>query len=169
MTHQSGGGRRGRRGAGALLPGVRRTRDDALVSPDPRHGAPLDKAAVPRRLRRSLTAAGLDVSHHTQSGQARTLYPDFIFFHESEGEVVADIIDPHRPDAADTGPKWRGPADYAATHADKVRRVLAVIQNDDGQLISLDLRNPEVRERLEDAGSSRGAEISFRDCLQVRA
>jgi integrase len=37
--------------------------DDALVFPDPRDGAPLDKAAVLRRMRKALAAAGLDVSH----------------------------------------------------------------------------------------------------------
>jgi integrase len=37
--------------------------DDALVFPDPRSGTPLDKAAVLRRMRKSLETAGLDTSH----------------------------------------------------------------------------------------------------------
>jgi len=38
-------------------------REEALVFADPRHGGPLDKAAVLRRLRKSLRAAGLDEAH----------------------------------------------------------------------------------------------------------
>ena len=37
--------------------------DDELVFPDPRTGRPLDKAAVLRRMRKALAAAGLDESH----------------------------------------------------------------------------------------------------------
>jgi integrase len=37
--------------------------DDALVFADARHGGPLDKAAVLRRLRNALKAAGLDETH----------------------------------------------------------------------------------------------------------
>ena len=36
--------------------------DDALVFPDPRNGEPLDKAAVLRRMRKALEAAGLDTA-----------------------------------------------------------------------------------------------------------
>ena len=81
---------------------------------------------------------------YNESGVSRTLYPDFIFFHEVEGELVIDIVDPHRPDAADTGPKWTGLADYAMTHAGEVRRVMAVIQSEEGKLLSLDLKIPDV-------------------------
>ena len=37
--------------------------DDALVLPDPHTGEPLDKAAVLRRMRKALGAAGLDTAH----------------------------------------------------------------------------------------------------------
>ena len=37
--------------------------DDELVFPDPRHGEPLDKAAVLRRMRKALAASGLDTAH----------------------------------------------------------------------------------------------------------
>jgi integrase len=37
--------------------------DDELVFPDPREGQPLDKAAVLRRMRKALAAAGLDTAH----------------------------------------------------------------------------------------------------------
>lgn len=81
---------------------------------------------------------------YTQSGVARTMYPDFLFFHDVNGEIVVDIIDPHRPDASDTGPKWTGLADYAGRHGSSFRRVMAVIQGTDKKLLSLDLKNPTV-------------------------
>lgn len=85
---------------------------------------------------------------YTQSGVTRTTYPDFVFFHEADGAIVADIIDPHRPDASDTGPKWTGLAQFADRHSKDFRRVLAVIGDAEGNLLSLDLKNPEVAEKL---------------------
>ena len=78
----------------------------------------------------------------------RTMYPDFIFFHDIDGEVVIDIVDPHRPDSADTGPKWTGLAKYAQDNAGIFRRVVAVVRNADEHLISLDLKNPQTAARL---------------------
>ena len=88
---------------------------------------------------------------YSQSNVARTVYPDFIFFHEIEGGIAIDIVDPHRPDLSDTGPKWTGLASYASTHASVFRRVVAVIQNDDRKLLSLDLKNPAVETALQAA------------------
>lgn len=90
---------------------------------------------------------------YNQSGVARTMYPDFLFFHEADGDVVVDIIDPHRPDAADTGPKWTGLAAYAADHSGSLRRVMAVIQGPDKKLLSLDLKNPDVAAALSNASN----------------
>ena len=81
----------------------------------------------------------------------RTMYPDFIFFHEIEDTIVIDIVDPHRPDSADTGPKWTGLAKYAKDNAAVLRRVVAVIRNSDAKLISLDLKNSDVASRLSKA------------------
>jgi type III restriction enzyme len=81
---------------------------------------------------------------YEQSGRARTMYPDFLFVHEVDGDVVVDLVDPHRPDSADTGPKWTGLAHYAAKHGSEFRRVVAVIKDGDGRLVSLDLKNPDV-------------------------
>lgn len=81
---------------------------------------------------------------YTQSGVARTIYPDFVFFHEIDGEIVVDIVDPHRPDAGDAGPKWTGLANFASTHANSFRRVVAVIESTDKKLLSLDMKNPAV-------------------------
>lgn len=85
---------------------------------------------------------------YTQSGTARTMYPDFLFFHEIDGEIVVDLIDPHRPDASDTGPKWTGLAAFASAHGSSFRRILAVIESTEKRLLSLDLKNPAVAEAV---------------------
>jgi len=85
---------------------------------------------------------------YTQSGTARTIYPDFIFFHKVGGKIVIDLVDPHRPNQADAGPKWTGLAKYSKTHSTTFRKVVAVIKNGDGNLMSLDLRNPTVASAL---------------------
>ena len=90
---------------------------------------------------------------YTQSGVARTLYPDFLFIHEDDGKLVVDLVDPHRPDNADTGPKWRGLAAYADKHRKQFRRVVAVIKDHDDTLLSLDLKNPAVAKALETAST----------------
>ena len=90
---------------------------------------------------------------YVQSGVPRTMYPDFIFFHEAEGRIVVDIVDPHRPDAADTGPKWTGLSSYASQHENTFRRVMAVIQGPDKKLLGLDLKNPDVAEMVSRASN----------------
>jgi type III restriction enzyme len=100
---------------------------------------------------------------YDQSGTARTMYPDFVFFHSIDGEIVADIVDPHRPDAADTGPKWTGLSKYAKAHAEHFRRIVAVIKGDDDQLVSLDLRNPDVGVALATATNETGIRKVFAD------
>jgi type III restriction enzyme len=91
--------------------------------------------------------AALGVSYG-QPGSYRTLYPDFLFFHEIGGQVVADIIDPHRPNTSDTAPKWAGLAHYATAHGHLFRRIEAVIGRSDGTLLSVDLKNPEAGKTL---------------------
>lgn len=90
---------------------------------------------------------------YDQSGTARTMHPDFLFFHDLDGDIVIDIVDPHRPDAGDTAPKWRGLANYAQLHGPLLRRVLAVIEDDKGNLLSVDVKNPDVAKALTKASN----------------
>ncbi|MBI2857370.1 MAG: DEAD/DEAH box helicase family protein [Chloroflexi bacterium] len=98
-----------------------------------------------------------------QSKEIHSLYPDFLFFHEVNGEVVVDIVDPHRPDSGDTAPKWRGLAKYAKKHSSLFRRILAVIADNEGTLRSLDLKNPQVAGRLESAINETDVRAIFAD------
>jgi type III restriction enzyme len=86
---------------------------------------------------------------YEESGIQRTMYPDFVFAHKVEGGIALDIVDPHRPDSADTGPKWRGLSAYAKSHGHLFRRCVGVIRNSSENLVSLDLKNPQVADRLQ--------------------
>ena len=96
-----------------------------------------------------------------QSGKSRTLYPDFIFLHEVEGDLVLDIIDPHRPNEADTGPKWAGLAQYAHAHGHQFRRISAVIKAANDELLALDLKNPDVMARMHEAHNETDIRSAF--------
>lgn len=81
--------------------------------------------------------------------KTQLMHPDFLFWHDDgAGEHVLDIIDPHRHDLADAAPKWAALARYAADHADRVRRVLAVIRDAHGDLRALDLTTSGIEERV---------------------
>lgn len=75
-----------------------------------------------------------------------TLYPDFIMFRERDGELLIDIVDPHRPDLTDTREKWKALGGYAETAnaalagtGARVDRVLAVIEGPDKRLLSVNV------------------------------
>jgi len=99
---------------------------------------------------RNPTAGGAALAvPYSQGGAIQTMYPDFVFFHrDSVSGLVVDIVDPHRPNEADSGPKWHGLSKYAIEHKDSVRRVAAVIEDKNGKLLGLDLKNESVRDAL---------------------
>lgn len=74
--------------------------------------------------------------------------PDFIFFAEEDGAVVADIVDPHGFHLADALPKLQGLARYAERHPKAFRRIEAVADIGAGKLRMLDLTKPEVRREV---------------------
>jgi type III restriction enzyme len=60
-------------------------------------------------------------------GRLRALYPDLIMFREVDGEIVADILDPHRHDLDDAWAKAKGLARYAARYgADYFGRIQVI-------------------------------------------
>lgn len=98
---------------------------------------------------------------YTESGVARTMYPDFLFFHKVSGKIVIDIVDPHQPNQADTGPKWTGLAKYGKDHGNIFRRVVGVIKNAKGVLMSLDLKNPSVADEMAKASNETDIRKAF--------
>lgn len=93
-----------------------------------------------------------------EGDETKILRPDFIFFAEQDGEVVADIVDPHSFHLADALPKLEGLTKYAELHAGTYRRVESVAEAG-GKLRVLDLTRREVRQAVQAATS---AEVLYR-------
>jgi len=70
--------------------------------------------------------------------------PDFVFFADKDGYIVADMIDPHSYHLADALPKLKGLARYAEAHSEIYRRI-EVVANAGGKLRVLDLTRTDVR------------------------
>ena len=82
--------------------------------------------------------------------QHKIMRPDFLFFAEEDGQVVADIVDPHGLHLADALPKLQGLAVYAQVHADFYRRIESVAEVK-GKLRVLDMTDGKVREAVKQA------------------
>jgi type III restriction enzyme len=87
---------------------------------------------------------------YTSGDEIRIVRPDFIFFAEHDGTIVADIVDPHGFHLADSWPKLRGLAQYAETHKHIYRRVEAVAKSGDKMRV-LDLTRADVRQAVLEA------------------
>ncbi|MDO8270430.1 MAG: DEAD/DEAH box helicase family protein [Gammaproteobacteria bacterium] len=83
----------------------------------------------------------------------KIIRPDFVFFAESDGEIVVDIIDPHSFHFADALPKLQGLARYAEAHSQIYRRIEAVAKSG-SKLRFLDLTRPDVRNEVMAAKSA---------------
>ncbi|WP_417475015.1 type III restriction endonuclease subunit R [Luteimonas mephitis] len=83
-------------------------------------------------------------------GDTQIMRPDFVFFAEVDGGIVADIVDPHGLQYADALAKLQGLAIYAAEHADTYRRIESVAEVK-GKLRVLDLTSDAVRRAVADA------------------
>ena len=59
-----------------------------------------------------------------------------------------DIVDPHRHDANDAAPKWAALAEYAQEHSDRVRRCVAVVRDQHGDLRALDLTVEGIEQKI---------------------
>lgn len=90
---------------------------------------------------------------YREGNDTKIMRPDFVFFAEQGGEVVADIVDPHGVHLADALVKLRGLADYAATHGHAYRRIEAVAEVS-GKMRVLDMTRSDVREATAKAASA---------------
>ncbi len=89
---------------------------------------------------------------YADGDDTKIVRPDFIFFAEQAGEIVADIIDPHGFHWADALPKLQGLARYAETHTQIYRRIEAVAETG-GKLRVLDLTRADVCQAVIEATS----------------
>ena len=90
---------------------------------------------------------------YAEGDDTKIVRPDFIFFAEKDGKIVADIIDPHGFHLADALPKLQGLARYAETHSQIFRRIEAVAETG-GKLRVLDLTRADVRQAVVEATSA---------------
>jgi type III restriction enzyme len=90
---------------------------------------------------------------YVEGDDTKIVRPDFIFFAEQDGQIVADIVDPHGFHLADALPKLKGLAHYAETHSQIYRRIEAVAETGD-KLRVLDLTRAEVRQAVIEAESA---------------
>ena len=90
---------------------------------------------------------------YIEGDDTKIVRPDFIFFAEQRGEVVADIIDPHGFHLADALPKLQGMARYAESHSQIFRRIEAVADTG-GKLRVLNLTRADVRQAVVEATSA---------------
>ncbi len=87
---------------------------------------------------------------YTANDDTRIVRPDFVFLAEEDGEIVADIVDPHGFHLADALPKLQGLARYAESHSDDYRRIEAVAERGN-TLRVLDLTRTDVRKAVMEA------------------
>ncbi|MBG0738962.1 DEAD/DEAH box helicase family protein [Paeniglutamicibacter antarcticus] len=105
-------------------------------------------------------AGGLAVSY-IEGSVDKSMYPDFLFFHRVDGNIVVDIVDPHNHSLGDTPGKWAALSRFARQHQEIFRRVTAVIRNKNGTLKGLDFTgraSTVVEDRI--AASSGGEDIA---------
>jgi type III restriction enzyme len=99
---------------------------------------------------------------YVDGNEEKALYPDFIFFEKDGPQITAHVVDPHSYALSDTGPKWRGLADYAKAHNRELGRVEAVAKSSSGALVRLDLKDDSVVEALRSADTQQ----ELRDLLE---
>lgn len=93
--------------------------------------------------------------------RAQSMYPDFVFFTQTDDGIRPSIIDPHGYNLADAPAKLRGLARYAETHGGHYDRIWAVVEIQ-GDLLALDLKSQDNRNAAIKVGEG-GVEQLFRD------
>ena len=80
-------------------------------------------------------------------GEARAMYPDFLFVRKDGERLVVDIVEPHSINLSDSPAKAAGLAKFAAKHADKFGRIELILI--DGNVSKrLDLVDEIIRSKL---------------------
>lgn len=92
---------------------------------------------------------------YEDDADTKIVRPDFVFFARlDDGNIVADIVDPHSHHLADALPKLKGLARYAEANGEIYRRVDAVTELD-GTFKLLDLKEKKVRVAVFSASSAK--------------
>jgi len=86
----------------------------------------------------------LGVVYRDELGNWRSMHPDFIFFHEIQGEIKASIVDPHGHHLEDSLLKLKTLAAFAADFGPRFHRVEAFAKVG-GKMKILDLKDADTR------------------------
>jgi hypothetical protein len=81
------------------------------------------------------------------TGNWRSMHPDFVFFHEVGGKIVASIIDPHGHHLDDALMKLKALASFAGTYGEAFHRIEALAEVDNRMRV-IDLKIDAVHEAV---------------------
>lgn len=87
----------------------------------------------------------LGIAYRDSQGNWRTMYPDFVFFHEVGGQVKASIVDPHGTHLDDAVVKLRALAEFAQEFGTDFHRIEAVAASGNSMKV-LDMTISAVRD-----------------------
>ena len=100
---------------------------------------------------------------YRMDGDDKSLYPDLIVFRSINGEIVADILDPHNSGLPDAVDKAKGLAGFAKKHGEHYGRIEIIAMNANGKLKRLNLNDETTREDVLRLGSRSHLEQLLRD------
>jgi len=75
----------------------------------------------------------------------RSMHPDFVFFHEVRGKIVASILDPHGYHLDDAIMKLKALAEFSKSYGNEFHRIEALAEVSNKMRV-IDLKNEGVRE-----------------------
>jgi len=78
------------------------------------------------------------------TGNWRSMHPDFVFFHEVRGKIVASILDPHGHHLDDALMKLKALVAFAGMYGEAFHRIEALAEVD-GSMKVIDMKTNEVR------------------------
>lgn len=89
----------------------------------------------------------LGIAYRDETGNWRSMHPDFVFFHEVRGKIVASIVDPHGIHLDDAAIKLKALAKFAGDHGNAFHRIEALAEVD-GKMKVIDMQLDTVREAI---------------------
>jgi type III restriction enzyme len=87
----------------------------------------------------------LGIAYRDDTGNWRSMHPDFVFFHDVQGQTEASIIDPHGHHLGDAEIKLKALAHFAKDYGSCFHRIEALTEVG-GHMRVLDMQNHNVRE-----------------------
>ncbi len=106
----------------------------------------------------------LAIAYRGDTGNWRTMHPDFVFFHEVRGKVVASIVDPHGHHLEDALIKLKALASFAKRYGASFHRIEAVAEVD-GKMRLIDMQSEIARTTV--LVSTDSAETLYRSGIAV--